>query len=541
MSVRRLDWHVLLPGYRSAGTARWILFGGGHDLARIVVESGLAGSAVDSLVDSEPADVVALLHGTAERPERASRALAPGGILYWEVDRTSPARIALTPGRARRRLRAAHLTPLATYWVGPGWTHPSRFIPLDPRGPLAWYLTTIGGGADPVSAAIRAILRALAGIPGAADLVVPRFAVLAAAHPPPAGRGPAVLRDAAMAASARSSPVPPVLLTGGEEAWSRITVLAFGDGASAPRVAVKIARRAEDDEATRHEHTVLVAVRERVDADLRASVPEPLALTAVGRRTAIVQEMASGTSALARLRRWPHRPGRAARDLALTAAWLAALHNQTMRSREVPGSSGWRAHVEVPFERFLACFEPRSKVVRLIERTGEHAASIGASLPIVLEHGDLGPWNVLVDGNQIRVIDWEVARDGPAMTDLVYAALHWRFAALGAASEAERRRHLRRILGGNHQRDPDQIAFRDTLHDYGRAMAIDPRLTPLLVTRALVGQAIDRFDRLSGVGGAGAGHQATNRYVGYVEEIAGFSDAWLTGGALTRTSGGEAG
>jgi aminoglycoside phosphotransferase (APT) family kinase protein len=532
VSARRLDWHVLLPGPRPAASGRWLLLGGADaDLAATAVELGLADSATSAWEEGERAAVVGILHGADEPIERGIRALAPGGILYWEVDRTSVRRAAWTPGRARRLLRRAGLTPVATYWVGPAWAHATRYLPLDSPAPLTWYLATVAVATGPVSAALHAILRALARAPALAELVAPRFAVVAVAAPAPAQRCPAILADAAVPARIRASPVPPVLVSGGAEAWSRITLLAFDGGAPSPGAVVKVARRAEDDAATRREHEVLAVVRERLDDRLKGSVPEPIALLGEQGRMAIVQGSVAGVSALARLRRWPQPTGRGRRDLALTAEWLASLHARTARLRAVPGSPAWLEHVDAPLERFASCFEVGEPVVRLLERLRAHAAAAASGLPIVTEHRDLGPWNVLIDDGRIRVIDWEAARDGPAMTDLVYAILHWSFVANGATSEADRRSLVRGLLAGAGGPPGEQV--RGTLHRYGDAVGVDRQLIPSLVVLTLAGQALDRHDRL-----AGAGEAAGNRYVGYVEEVARFDEAWLTAGALTRSASG---
>ena len=114
-NARRLDWHVLLPGRQSDMPGHWLLLGGGPDLARLAVELGLARSATTEGRVEQRADVVALLYGSTETLERAVDALAPGGLLYWEIDRRSIRRSVVTPGRALRRIRAAGLIPLTVY------------------------------------------------------------------------------------------------------------------------------------------------------------------------------------------------------------------------------------------------------------------------------------------------------------------------------------------------------------------------------------------------------------------------------------------
>lgn len=539
MNVRRLDWHALLPRRTGPPAEHWLLLGAGPELSRLVVQLGLAGSAAIAPDDAEPADVVALLHGASEPLERAIAALGPGGYLYWEVDRTSLRTVDLTPGRARRRLRAAGITPLAIYWVGPGWSRATRYLPIDPPGPLAWYLETMAVPTGPVSSALRRILRVIVRHPSILALLVPRFAVVAARSPVATQTAPAALADPVVPQSVRSSAVPPVLVTGGEEAWSRITMVAFEAGVAAPSIVVKIARRAEFDEATRHEHEVLLHLRGRVDPAMRSTVPEPIALLEAGPRAAVVQGAARGSSAFARMRRRPRDGQQRRRDLDRAAAWLISLHSQTTRSRVKPGSPGWATHVDQALDRFSDRFSPRGDVLHLFERMRQHTQTLGADLPIVLRHMDLGPWNVLIEGDGVRVLDWEVARDGPAMTDLVYVALHWSFAAHGQVTELQRRHHLHWLFAGSAAGDADRSGIHAAVRRYGRSMSMDPLLFPALVVLTFVDQALDRDDRTRRTGTPDRDPWTQNRYVGYVEETAAFDDGWLTSGELTRAYGPE--
>ncbi len=526
-NARRLDWHVLLPRRQSDTPGHWLLLGGGLDLPRLAVDLGLAGSATTEESVDGPADVVALLHGSREPLGRAVDALAPGGILYWEIDRRSIRRSVVTPGRALSRIRAAGLIPLTVYWVGPGWSRPSRFLPVDPPGPIAWYLSTSNADRSPVRGALRRLAGRLVRWPRIASLLVPRFAVVATSGRRPTLCIPAALGHPDVPASVRTSSIPPILVAAGVEPWGRMTLLAFDEEGSAPAVVVKIGRHAEFDEANRHEHEVLVDLRDRLDTATRSTVPDPIALIDVGGRPAIVQGAARGSSALARMpgRHHGHGPWM---DLDLTAEWLISLGRQTSRSPAAPGSPGWSRHVDEPLARFARAFGPRAEVDRLFGRLRDYTTAVGAELAVVLCHRDLGPWNVLVDGNTVRVIDWEVARDGPAVTDLVYASLHWSFAHDGRASEPARRYQLRRLLTESLEDDPGQSAIRGAIHRYSEALQVDLRLVPALVVLTVVEQALDRFDRLQQLAMRDRDPWAQNRYAGYVAEIATFDPDWLT-------------
>jgi hypothetical protein len=101
-------------------------------------------------------------------------------------------------------------------------------------------------------------------------------------------------------------------------------------------------------------------------------------------------------------------------------------------------------------------------------------------LPLVLEHGDLGVWNVLVrlDGRP-AVLDWEAGVPrGMPMWDLLY--LLRSYAASSARTGADRTRVVSDLL---HGRPPLGDCFAQAIGQYAAALDLDPSvLVPLLLT-----------------------------------------------------------
>lgn len=61
-------------------------------------------------------------------------------------------------------------------------------------------------------------------------------------------------------------------------------------------------------------------------------------------------------------------------------------------------------------------------------RAGEFVAELHAALPrhadgTVSLHGDLAPWNVLVDGNRWSAIDWDSTHRGEPLWEVAYCLL----------------------------------------------------------------------------------------------------------------------
>lgn len=71
-------------------------------------------------------------------------------------------------------------------------------------------------------------------------------------------------------------------------------------------------------------------------------------------------------------------------------------------------------------------------------------------LPAVLQHNDVGTWNVLVDETGFTVVDWESARrSGFPLWDLAYFLTDALGALSGAATPAEEDDHARRLFRGD--------------------------------------------------------------------------------------------
>jgi hypothetical protein len=108
------------------------------------------------------------------------------------------------------------------------------------------------------------------------------------------------------------------------------------------------------------------------------------------------------------------------------------------------------------------------------------AALTEAPLPVVLEHGDLGVWNVLVrlDGRP-AVLDWEAGVPrGMPLWDLLY--LLRSYAASSARTGADRTGAVLDLL---HGRPPLGDCFVGATGQYASALRLDPSLlVPLLLT-----------------------------------------------------------
>jgi hypothetical protein len=123
---------------------------------------------------------------------------------------------------------------------------------------------------------------------------------------------------------------------------------------------------------------------------------------------------------------------------AATARWAAALHARF--AARPPAVSALLRRDAALHRRLLA----RAPVTRELLRAGEAAVARLAELPPTLIHGELYPANVIVGGNRVAPVDWEMAAIGPGVVDLAALATGWAgdqraaiLAAYGAVAPAD--------------------------------------------------------------------------------------------------------
>jgi hypothetical protein len=166
------------------------------------------------------------------------------------------------------------------------------------------------------------------------------------------------------------------------------------------------------------EHRALEALRSR--PELRATVPEPLALFRSGPRLVQAQTAVSGVSLTIRARqRVRHTPRCCAREHRLVFTWLARFQDD--------GTAGGSARLEpqLVMERAESALpNGPSAFLRHLEAMAERWN--GLEVPLRCVHGDLSPSNCLIYGNRARVIDWDgAATQRSPLPELVFFLYHY--------------------------------------------------------------------------------------------------------------------
>ena len=505
--AREADWRFLLPRAEGGAFNHLLLLGGSAGLGAAVADRGIARHVSRSVGDA-PADVFVVLADADVDIESLLPAIAEAAFVYIEIDRRLPGRRTLTPRRLTRTLARHGLDMATTYWVKPGFPRRDMYLPFGHRGALRWYLKSIFRATSPGRRLLKAAMERFAGRAFAA--VAPCYAITAVR-----GRArvlPAVLEDTC----AGRETIEPVLLASGQADWSRLVFMLFDGDTDRPTAVVKLPRMAGLNYAVEQEHAVLREVSAMLPPALLPSIPSST-FARIDGLAVTTETCARGTSVATRS--GPGADG-SLRDLRCAAAWLTSFHRETTRGHA--DSREWVAQELLArvCAEYAARFGRTAAESRLFDAALHSVDAATGDLPIVWQHADFGPWNIYRDGDDVSVIDWEVARRGPALADLLYFVLHWSAAVRGCQSAHDRVRHFESLFCGTMPTDPIGRAVYGELLDYMRAVDVPARLFPHILLYTVAEQAIDRARRLEQMGQPASRDAAANEYVGEMDVLA---------------------
>jgi hypothetical protein len=519
--LRRADWRFLMPQAPGGTFEQLVVLGGPPALARHIQELGLARRVCGVLPAAGQIDALVILHDAEVQLRTAIGYLKPGGVLYMEVDRRSARRRAITPARTRRRLRAAGMSPIGTYWVTPDFATSQRYLPLDAKGALAWYIANhytasslkrrlAEGGLQATLMLNQRIFAALIGC----------YAVVAIAgpimHTPPAA-----LSDPALPRQLRQPGVWPLLLTGGSDDIHRMILLPFTSHSQQPIAVLKMARLPEFNRDTISEQALLARMRSTLTPAMAQSIPQALGLFRHGGLLVGLESYRPGRSLSALVGRWGLPQSQKIDQLNRVTTWLIQFHQQAQISRQPWGAAEIERWVAQPLAAYTRLIGATAAETQLFGRLRSHAEQlVGAPLPIVWQHHNFGEWNILRASRDINVIDWEHARAGLPLYDLLHFVLQWSYSVLWLSSEVDQLAAFRELFCGTAVGNPVVRAARGAVARYMRLLGIDERFLPLLLIYAWMEKAITYAEAQREYRPAASDFRAGNRSVAYIGILA---------------------
>jgi hypothetical protein len=512
-----VDWRFLLPALPEGGFDHLLIAGGTREHEDIALHLGLAGRVSTTPQPGDLADAVVVLADAKVDGAALAGHLVPGGSIYWEVDRRARGSHALTPARAFARLRKQGVSPAGAYWVKPWFPARHMYLPIHDPQAFRWYLDSICGSRTRSGRIARVAGRAFLRCHGSLAAVAPCYAVVGT-------RGTA--RPAALLASARAhgtcgtGPLQPVVLAHGGAPWNRLAMLLFTPGSSTPQFVVKSSRTTTFNAEVQWEHHVLRSLASTLSPALRRSIPTSTFFHWNG--LAVAVESCVGGSSLSS--RTGESPDIATEDLQLACEWLGAFHTETLTERAPAREWLTRQLVNGVCAEYQAMFGARAAESQLFAAVAQSVERFnGLTVPLCWQHTDFVPWNMFREHGELRVIDWEVARPGPAVADLLHFLIHW---------DADRYAHrheepqVRRILGYlvGVSEFPAGIDGRRVIDAYLGQMGVHPSLLPYLLVYTLAEQAVERGRRLRAAHGDGALQTDAFPFVAYLRAMAAQAD-----------------
>lgn len=373
-------------------------------------------------------DLVALERaGHAELVE-ALATLRPGGEVRCEWRLAMPGAVR----RARGALERAGFEDVRVHWTWPAARRasPQFWLPLDEPAAAA-HLLQLRPPANRRQAATRRLWRIAASI----DMLAP----LSVIGRKPGGSLPGGDEIETLLDDLVGEPRPYrawLLLTGGGRSINKVVGLPFEAGAQAPRCVVKFARVAEAEAGLEREASVLRAIEAE-----RPALPGVPRLLASGRRVgrrAIAETAIDGRPLLSALtpRTFP--------ELALKLTdWLIQLAGTDSPQ---PRSEWLPRLVAKPLDGFEKRFAPVAGA-EAAARVREQLDRL-PDLPLVCEHRDCSPWNVLLTASgEPALLDWESAEpQGLPGLDLVYFLANAAFVVEGTLESGRTREAYARLL-----------------------------------------------------------------------------------------------
>jgi aminoglycoside phosphotransferase (APT) family kinase protein len=515
--LRRIDWRFLLPLPAQGSFGHLVVVGGPPGLAHRIQQVGLARHISTAAPSDGSADAVAVLQGGGVTPEAAAACLAPRGVLYYEVDPRSAPGKASTPKRLQKRLCDAGLQVTGTYAVVPDFDSCELYLTLDAPRAFRWYLDTAHTAWTPRQWRLETWSRIAGPRATAFGTLIPCFALTAVA-PPGEGGVPSVLSLSALPRELGAAKLHPVLVTAGGD---RVVVLPFTRCGSAPIAVLKVPKLPTFNGRTENEQVTLSELPTVLDQMLRRTLPNPRGIVRWGETSVGIESYVAGHSLLRSCGRWGTPMRQKIRELHSATTWLSEFHSQAQLRRIEWGTQSIAEWVEQPLASYRERLITTDLEERLFAAVRRHADALrGLPLPIVWQHGDFSLWNLFRRGDSLSVIDWEGARPGPALCDLLHFLTLWNEVTHRAADEPDRIRVFHGLFI-----DPDQggravKAARRAVAAYLQRLHLDARFVPLLLVYTWVELTLRRQEQLQLRDGVSDRARTDNRNATYMIPLA---------------------
>jgi hypothetical protein len=462
------------------------------------------------------------------------KALAPGGMLYYEVDRRSMSFFAWTPARFQKWLQAAGLTPTGVYWVAPDFENCKRYIPLDGSQAFQWYLSTLFVAGTFLYRFLEICLRLWIGSKSwRFASFAPCYAVTAEASPERCSPA-SILSNPLLPADFRKPDVRTMLVTSGQDDGSRAVLFPFSQNSKKPFAAFKTSTLPAFNCNVEREHAAMAKVRDCMEEPMRRTIPQPLGLFHYGKLAVGMESCANGYPLFVSSGRWRATFDQQVKDLRMAVNWLIKFHNQANNGWFLWDASARERWINHPLQSYEKAFDLTEKERQLFTKTRLQAERLdGATLPLVWLHYDFGPWNLYCQSHHFTVIDWEFGGNwergcyGPPFYDLLFFVVHW-------FHIVKRLKNLEAELAGFYHlfvhpdfRDRYVRVTHDAIANYVDELSLERRFLPIMIVYLWIEQTLSRRSRKEVLRGEQVNSRKNNPHTRYIELLAEHADSFF--------------
>ena len=456
------DWRVLLPTPAGGTYSTLLLLGGTPAVASLLVELGYARRVVVEMPCEPPVDAAVRLSGADASMTDVLRCMRADSALYWELDPIAGPLVGSSLTTVRNWLRRRGFGGWAAYRATPNFRDAETYRPVGASNVDRWLLQRKERGSG--------FRIPLTGRPR------PRYAFTAVRGilQRDAAASPGILRALRAGLFPSATRLLVVRRRGRRDRRRRLVVFAFSKSDLQPVGVLKISRTAEDRTRIETEQRVLVSIRKLIERRMQSCLPQPLGVFEAG--TALV----GAETCLDGKRRAIGRTERQ-RQLEVAASWIAEFHRQTEVSRQPWSLSDSEKWITIPIAEYRRKFGAGPQEDRLFETLLAHGRRLqGKPLPLVWRHGDFNESNIFFAPSGLQVLDWEAARVGLPLFDLLYFAANWIYRTEKLTSGADRMRRLREVLVERREDDTSRVVWR-AIGEYLRHLDVDTGFVPLLI------------------------------------------------------------
>jgi aminoglycoside phosphotransferase (APT) family kinase protein len=201
----------------------------------------------------------------------------------------------------------------------------------------------------------------------------------------------------------------------------------------------------------------------------------------------------------------------------LAADWITRLHSAHALTDRVWDEQLCVAEVDAVLERFQRTLGRTAGEDQLFAATRRRARDLGGSaLPLVWQHGDFTAWNTLRDGASLRVLDWEGAKPGLPLCDLLRFVTHWHEIVRSPRSTDQRLAMFRQLFGGEASPSRATAHARQALDRYVNALGLAPGCGPVLLVTSWSALALQRHEQRRDAGASLTDSRAYNEWIDYL-------------------------